>query len=108
MNIKFILEAQNEASKELAKVSSSIKQIQQDSKGAAKTLDDRATRNKQTFQSMSVAGGVAFGALSFGIKESLDAASQLNNAMTGLKSIVNGTGKDFSRAQAFLEQFTAD
>lgn len=108
LNLKVLIETQNEASKELAKVSSSIKQIQDETKKSARALDDRAERNRQTFQTMSIAWGVAFGAISFGIKESLDAASELNNAMTGLKSIVNGTGKDFSKAQAFLEKFTAD
>lgn len=43
-----------------------------------------------------------------GIKSTIDAAEELQNAMTGLKSIMDGQGKSFSNAQRFIEEYTAD
>ena len=43
-----------------------------------------------------------------GIKSTIDAAEELQNAMTGLKSIMDGQGKSFSNAQKFIEEYTAD
>ena len=41
-------------------------------------------------------------------KESVDAARELSDAMTGLQSIMDGQGRSFSRAQKFIEAYTAD
>lgn len=43
-----------------------------------------------------------------GIKNTIDAAEELQNAMTGLKSIMDGQGKSFSNAQKFITQYTED
>ena len=40
--------------------------------------------------------------------ESVQAANQLSDALTGLQSILNGQGRSFSGAQKFLEEYTAD
>lgn len=40
--------------------------------------------------------------------ESVKAANQLADALTGLKSILDGQGRSFSDAQKFLEEYTAD
>ena len=50
----------------------------------------------------SVAGAVAFG------KASVQAANELSNALTGLKSIADGQGKSFSQAQKFIDDYTKD
>lgn len=41
-------------------------------------------------------------------KESVQAANRLTDALTGLKSILDGQGRSFSDAQKFLEEYTAD
>lgn len=41
-------------------------------------------------------------------KESVNAARELSDAMTGLQSIVDGQGRSFSQAQKFIEAYTAD
>ena len=41
-------------------------------------------------------------------KESVKAANQLSDALTGLRSILDGQGRSFSDAQKFLEEYTAD
>lgn len=41
-------------------------------------------------------------------KASVQAANQLSDALTGLKSILQGQGRSFSDAQKFLEEYTAD
>lgn len=43
-----------------------------------------------------------------GIKSTIDAAEELQNAMTGLKSIMDGQGKSFSNAQKFINEYIAD
>jgi hypothetical protein len=53
---------------------------------------------------------VAFGTmaiLNFG-KTAVQSASDLASALTGLQSILNGQGKSFSQAQAFIEKYVAD
>lgn len=41
-------------------------------------------------------------------KESVDAARELSDAMTGLQSIMDGQGRSFAGAQKFVEEYTAD
>lgn len=42
------------------------------------------------------------------IKSTIEAAEELQNAMTGLKSIMDGQGKSFSNAQKFITEYTED
>lgn len=56
----------------------------------------------------AIAGAFAVGrVIQFG-KKSVDAARELSDAMTGLQSIMDGQGRSFSRAQKFIEAYTAD
>lgn len=41
-------------------------------------------------------------------KASVDAASQMQSAWTGLKSIADGSGKSFSTAQKYISEYTKD
>lgn len=59
---------------------------------------------------LGIAIGLVFGLreiILFG-KESSEAAMQLSDALTGLKSIVEGQGRSFSAAQSFIEEYTQD
>lgn len=49
--------------------------------------------------------GIAFGSF---IKNSLDAASSLESAMTGLTSIVEGQGRDINRAKSYINDYVKD
>lgn len=54
--------------------------------------------------------GIAFGTaaiINFG-REAVNAASQLSNAWLGLQSIVEGQGRSFSKAKAFVEDYISD
>lgn len=51
---------------------------------------------------LSVAAMVNFG------RESVKAASNLSSALIGLQSIVEGQGKSFSQAQAFIQDYIKD
>ena len=42
------------------------------------------------------------------INSSIQDASQLNNSLTGLRSIVEGMGGDFNKAKKVIQSFTAD
>lgn len=43
-----------------------------------------------------------------GIKSTIDAAEELQNAMTGLKSIMDGQGRSFKNAENFINDYTKD
>lgn len=65
-------------------------------------------KQKDNFGKMSIAGGIAFAGISAGINKTISDASNLNNSLTGLKSIVEGTGGDFKKATKVIQDFTAD
>ncbi|WP_283608333.1 hypothetical protein [Faecalispora anaeroviscerum] len=59
---------------------------------------------------LAAAAGIAFGiaaVVNFG-KASVSAATELSNAMMGLRSITEGQGRSFKAAQDFIQQYTAD
>ncbi len=65
---------------------------------------------QSTIKSVIRTAAVYFGArqiVSFG-KESVNALSELQSAMTGLRSVSDGTGADFQSAQRFIEAFISD
>lgn len=54
--------------------------------------------------------GAAFAGIAFGsfAKSAIDAASAAESALIGLRSVINGMGRDFGQAQEFLKSFVAD
>ena len=59
---------------------------------------------------MAAAVGIAFGIaaiVNFG-KQSMEVATKLQNALTGLKSIVEGQGRSFAQAQKFIQEYISD
>lgn len=63
-----------------------------------------------SLKKLAAAAGIAFGVaavVNFG-KASVSAATELSNAMMGLQSIMEGQGRNFKAAQAFIQQYTAD
>ena len=55
-----------------------------------------------------VSSTIAIAFVTKGIKESILAAEEYQNAMTGLKSIMDGQGKSFSTAEKFIKSYTSD
>lgn len=75
-------------------------------KGISNNLDGITSSLKK----LAAAAGIAFGVaavINFG-KASVSAATELSNAMMGLQSIMEGQGRSFKAAQAFIQQYTAD
>lgn len=65
---------------------------------------------KSSLKSLASVIGLTFGAaavVDFG-KSSVAAASELSNALQGLESIVEGQGRSFSQAQAFIQDYISD
>lgn len=65
---------------------------------------------KGVVSKLGAAIGVAFSVaavVNFG-KEASKAAMQLSDALTGLQSILEGQGRSFSNAKAFIEEYTED
>ncbi len=63
-----------------------------------------------SLKKLAVAAGIAFGVkalVDFG-KSSVKATTELANAMTGLKSIMDGQGRSFSNAQKFINEYISD
>lgn len=63
-----------------------------------------------SLKGLAAAVGLAFGIaaiVNFG-KASVKASTDLTNAMIGLKSIVDGQGRSFAGAQAFLQKYISD
>lgn len=75
---------------------------------SGKQLEQQVKQTEQNFDKLAVAADVAFGVIVVAIKKGIDAYNQYNNAMTGLKSIVQGTGNDFQKSQNFIDDFTKD
>lgn len=64
----------------------------------------------KSLKTMAAAAGIAFGiaAIVDFSKASIKAASDLTNAMTGLRSIMEGQGRDFQHAQKFINDYISD
>ena len=79
-----------------------------------KQLDSKIKGTESAFSNtFSKIGGFIAGA--FAVKQiitftktTIDSASKVQNAFTGLNSIVQGTGNSFSQAQDFIKKYTAD
>ncbi|HZK20886.1 MAG TPA: hypothetical protein VFC76_01265, partial [Oscillospiraceae bacterium] len=79
-------------------------------KQGTKQLENGLSSIKNSLKNLAVAAGIAFGTaamVNFG-KASVKSATNLTNAMTGLKSIVDGQGKSFAEAQGFINSYTKD
>jgi hypothetical protein len=65
---------------------------------------------KGVVRSLGAAIGAAFSVMTIVnfAKESVSAANALSDALTGLKSILDGQGRSFSDAEKFLQEYTAD
>lgn len=65
---------------------------------------------KSVVKSLGAAIGAAFSVMTIVnfAKESVQAANALSDALTGLRSILDGQGRSFSDAEKFLQEYTAD
>lgn len=64
----------------------------------------------KSLKGIAIAAGLAFGAkaaVDFG-KASVSAATEMENAMTGLQSIMEGQGRSFKKAKGFIEEYISD
>jgi len=85
--------------------------LEQGLKEVEKKLKDHnknVQKTGQDYDKLAIVAGLAFWKISSAIKAGADAYNQFNNAMIGLRSIVQGTGNDFAQAQQFIEEFTKD
>lgn len=101
---KVIITAQDNATATIKKVEGNFAGIA----GTVNKMRAKLEGNQETINKVGVASGVAFAGISLGIKNSIEAASNLNNSLAGLKSVVVGTGGDFDKAKAVIQKFTSD
>lgn len=84
--------------------------IRIDTKIDSKTADKGLSQLTSSLKGFASAVGLAFGIgaiVSFG-KAAVQASSDLSNAMTGLQSIAEGSGRSFEQANAFIQGFISD
>lgn len=60
------------------------------------------------YDKLAIVAGYASTKVVGAIKSGVEAFNNYKNAMTGLKSISEGTGNSFSKAQKFIDDFTKD
>lgn len=80
-----------------------------DSKGFNTGVNNITSKMQKMTQAIKAVGVAIAG--SFVVKEiknTIEAAEELQNAMTGLKSIMDGQGKSFEQAQTFINKYTED
>lgn len=80
-----------------------------DSKGFNQGTDSITQKMGKLVGSLKAVGVAIAGAfVTKAIKNCIDEAEKLQNAMTGLKSIMDGQGKSYSAAQRFIKSYTED
>jgi hypothetical protein len=114
-NIDIVIKAVDEATAVLKKINGGISTLPETAKTAASKVNDAmlkmkegAQKHAETLTKVGAIGGVAFAGISMGISQTIQDASNLNNSLIGLKSIVEGTGKDFNKAKDIVQRFTQD
>lgn len=103
-NISIVVEAIDQATKTLDKVKGELSGVGEAGKGIIGTLK----ANEEGLRNLGIGAGIGFAGMTMGIKKAVDASSELSNSLVGLKSIVEGTGGDFSKAKDFVNDFTKD
>ncbi len=84
-----------------------------DSKGfntGVNSINRGLTRITSSLKGLAIAAGIAFGVkaiIDFG-KSAVKATTELTNAMTGLKSIMDGQGRSFANAKRFINEYVSD
>lgn len=89
------------------------KQITAASKGMAAGFTRSVGRMKTVLAGLTAAfvpmlGMAAIGGFAAMVKQSIDASTNYESSLIGLRSVVEGTGKSFSQAKEFLNEYTKD
>ena len=91
---KYIIEGDSSGSqkafRDLANLSDNF---QNGLKNAGNSIKDFWEKHKQTFSTMAIAGGAAFGAILVGAKTMIDAYAESEKAMARFNSVMATTGK---------------
>lgn len=103
-NISIVVEAIDQATKTLDKVKGELSGVGD----AGKWIIDTLKQNEEWLRNLWIGAGIGFAGMTFGISKATEASTELENSMKGLRSIVEGTGNDFGKAQQFIDKFTAD
>lgn len=105
--LKTLVEWTADARKKLDEVSKSVNNLWESTKkfdSISKKLEDNAA----WFAAIAASAGIAFYAITKWANEAIQASTRQENALTGLRSIVEGTGNDFSKAKQFIDEYTSD
>jgi hypothetical protein len=98
-------------SEEFIKLQWEIKKAENNLKTATNytsSFTQKLKANEEWFKSLWIAAWVATTGIVLWIKWAMKQAVDLQNSLVGLRSIAEGTGQDFAKAQKFIESFTQD
>lgn len=109
--LQTIVKWTEKATKALDDVKSSLDWINKSAIDASKwtqTFTKKLENQREWLLALWVASWLAFYGITSGIKSSVKEAVKFENALVGLKSIADWTGKDFVKAKEFIQEFTKD
>lgn len=90
----------------MVRAGADFSQISREMARTQRTLNTFQSNVSKTMKMVGIAlGGLAIGKL---VKDSLNAASELEGAFVGLESILNGQGRSFGKAKSFIDEYVKD
>jgi hypothetical protein len=87
------------------------KALEQGMNDVKKKLNQHSNETKRAakgYDELAIVAGMAFYKIVGAVNSGVKAFNDYKNALTGLRSIAEGTGNSFSEAQRFMESFTKD
>ncbi len=102
--VQFTIEAIDKASKTLDAVWWKVSELWGVSKWFSQTVKD----NADGLQTVWTVAAVWFAWMSFLMKGAVDESNKMSNAFVWLKSVVEWTGGDFTKAKAIIDDYTKD
>lgn len=100
-------ETERTAKTSTTKVKSDIAGIGNQATKSAKSIGGTLTGSLKKLISVATIAFLGSQIIQFS-KASIQASNDIENAMIGLKSIVEGQGRDFSQANKFIQEYTSD
>jgi hypothetical protein len=110
-NIDIILSAEDNATKAIQSADESVKKLTKSMGTSSKfggTMQSAIDSASQSLQKIGVVSGIAGAGLTGVLGSTVRSATELENSLKGLQSIVVGTGGDFNSAKGIIQKFTAD
>lgn len=98
--LEIVITARDEASRRIRELETSLGGL----RAGTRRFQDRLETLRPAFQNMALVGGIAFGTISFGIKQAIDEAKKSEKIAKGFEVIFDKTAVEMNK---FLSDFTS-